>query len=179
MIPITLRAMADADAPVVAALHAASWRSAYRGILSDHYLDHRADVDRNEVWRQRLGAPSESRFGVVAQQGETVVGFVYVVAHADPAWGTLIDNLHVAPQVRSAGIGRRLLAAAASGMAARGWDRRVHLWVFDANARARAFYGRLGGREVETIMKDTPDGVAAKGWRVAWSDIGQLQPAVE
>ena len=179
MIPITLRAMADADAPVVAALHAASWRSAYRGILSDHFLDHLADADRDAVWRQRLGAPAESRFGVVAQQGDAAVGFVYVVAHADPTWGTLIDNLHVSPQARSAGIGARLLAAAADGMSLRGWDRRVHLWVYDGNVRARGFYVRMRGREVETIMKATPDGVAARSWRVAWRDLDELRPPAE
>jgi len=32
--PVTFR-----DAEVVAALHAASWRDAYRGILTDAYLD--------------------------------------------------------------------------------------------------------------------------------------------
>lgn len=171
--------MTTADAPVVAALHAASWRSAYRGILTDHYLDHLADGDRATVWQQRLGAPDDSRFGVIAQHDEVAVGFVYVISHADPPWGNLIDNLHVSPQVRSTGIGPRLLAAAASGMQARGWDRRVHLWVYDANVRARGFYARMRGREVETIMKETPEGVTAKEWRVAWSDLAQLLPPVE
>ncbi len=171
--------MTPADAAAVAALHAASWRSAYRGILSDRYLDERAEADRSAFWLERLGAPDASRFGVVAQQGETAVGFVYVVAHADPTWGTLIDSLHVSPQARSAGIGARLLAAAARGMSARGWDRRVHLWVYDANVRARAFYARMRGREVETIMKATPDGVTARSWRVAWRDLDELLPPAE
>ncbi len=179
MIPIALRPMTGADALVVAALHATSWRSAYRGILPDHYLDEHADADRSTVWLERLRAPDASRFGVVAQQGEMAVGFVYVVANADPTWGTLIDNLHVSAPARSAGLGARLLAAAASGIDARAWDRRVHLWVYDANVRARAFYARMRGREVETIMKATPDGVAAKSWRVAWRDLDELLPPAE
>ena len=174
MIPIEFRPMIAADAPVVAALHADSWRSAYRGILSDDYLDHLADADRRAVWSQRLPAADDGRFGIVAWDGITAVGFVYVIVDADPTWGTLIDNLHVAPHVRSAGIGPRLLAAAGGGVQARGWDRRVHLWVYDANVRARAFYARMCGREVETIMKATPDGVAAREWRVAWDDVAQL-----
>ena len=35
---LTLRAMTAADATIVARLHAASWRTAYRGILSEEYL---------------------------------------------------------------------------------------------------------------------------------------------
>ncbi len=179
MILIELRPMTGADGPVVAALHAASWRSAYRGILSDFYLDEQAVADRSVFWLDRLSTRDSSAFGVVALQGDTAVGFVYVVAHADPMWGTLVDNLHVSPQARSAGIGARLLAAASGGMNARGWDRRVHLWVYDANVRARAFYARMGGREVETIMKATPDGVTAKSWRVAWRDLDELLPPAE
>ncbi len=179
MSPITLRPMTSADAPVVAALHAESWRSAYRGILSNHYLDQLADAERLAVWSQRLGALDDGRFGVVAQDGHAAVGFVYVIANADPTWGSLIDNLHVALPVRSGGIGPQLLAAVARGIASRGWEPRAHLWVYDANVRARAFYARMHGREVETITKATPDGVAAKEWRVAWDDVARLLPPVE
>lgn len=35
---LALRLITRADAGVVASLHAASWRTAYRGILSDKYL---------------------------------------------------------------------------------------------------------------------------------------------
>ena len=35
----SLRSMTADDVPIVAALHAASWRRAYRGILGDDYLD--------------------------------------------------------------------------------------------------------------------------------------------
>ena len=173
---LTLRAMTATDATIVARLHAASWRTAYRGILSEEYLAGDVDLEREYVWTKRLERLVALQFGVIAAFGAIPVGFVFVEGHVDPVYGNLIDNLHVSPEARSAGIGPQLLAAAANGMAERGWDRRVHLWVWNANTRARAFYARLGGREVETGMKSVADGTEAQTWRVVWDDFDALRP---
>ena len=177
MTALSVRAMTRSDAHLVAALHAASWRTAYRGILSDAYLAGEIDAERAFAWTRRLEALDDTQFGVVAYLGTVPVGFTFVFGNADPQWGCLVDNLHVATEARSAGIGPQLLAAAAAAIAERGWDRRVHLFVFDANVRARAFYARVGGVEVEMLMKPTVEGDLAKEWRVAWPDIAALMPA--
>lgn len=168
---LTLRPMVADDATIVANLHAASWRTAYRGILSDDYLAGEVVAERQYAWQKRLEVRDDSQFGVIAAIDGIAVGFVFVIGQADPAFGTLIDNLHVSPEARSAGIGPQLLAAAAAGIIERGWDTRVHLWVWDANVRARAFYARMGGRETETTMKTAPDGTEAQTWRVVWEDV--------
>ena len=46
---------ADAqDAAAIAQLHAESWRSAYRGILSDDYLDNQVQSERASLWQSRF-----------------------------------------------------------------------------------------------------------------------------
>ena len=167
---LTLRQISGDDAHIVANLHAASWRTAYRGILSDDYLAGEVQLERQYVWSKRLEVRDDSQFGILASVGALPVGFVYLMANVDPVYGTLVDNLHVVSEARSAGIGPRLLAASAARIVDRGWDARVHLWVWDANRRARAFYARLGGREIETALKSAPDGTEAQTWRVAWDD---------
>jgi ribosomal protein S18 acetylase RimI-like enzyme len=171
---LTLRPLRPGDADAVAALHATSWRSAYRGILSDAYLKEAVDADHASTWHVRLGEPRDDAFGKTAVRDGALVGFVYVTQVSDVRWGVLIDNLHVAPGARSAGIGPRLLDAAARGIDARGWGRRVHLWVHDANVRARRFYARVGGVEVEQVLKLAPDGQSLPEWRVAWTDAAVL-----
>jgi ribosomal protein S18 acetylase RimI-like enzyme len=175
MSDLTLRPLRPGDADAVAALHAASWRSAYRDILSDAYLNEAVDAERASTWRARLADPEDAAFGKAALRDDTLVGFVYVRAMLDSAWGTLIDNLHVAPGARSAGIGPKLLEAAARGIEARGWGVRVHLWVYEANVRARRFYARMGGIEVEHAIKPAPDGQQLPEWRVAWHDAAVLR----
>jgi len=172
---LSLRLMQPADGPGVAALHAASWRSVYRGILTDAFLDGPVHEDRAQVWEARLQrTDADTNFGIVAESDGVLVGFVYVIGNADPGYGTLIDNLHVDPSQRSSGLGPRLLDAAARGIAMRALDMRLHLWVFAANVRARAFYARMRGTEVEMIEKLTADGLLATEFRVAWDDAGAL-----
>lgn len=93
--PLSLRAMTPRDAAAVAALHAASWRSAYRGIFSDHFLDHEVVQERQQAWRDRLQPQaSATDWGLVAEDDTgRLVGFAYVMPHHDPDWGDYIDNL--------------------------------------------------------------------------------------
>jgi hypothetical protein len=46
---VRIRAMQAEDASTVAALHAASWRRAYRGILTHTYLDSDGDGEACEA----------------------------------------------------------------------------------------------------------------------------------
>lgn len=172
---LTFRLMRGADAPAVAALHAASWRSVYRGILSDAFLDGPVNEDRAQVWDARLQrTDADTNFGIVAESDGALAGFVYVIGNADPRYGTLIDNLHVDPSRRSSGVGPQLLDVAARGIVSHRLDMRVHLWVFAANVRARAFYTRMRGTEVEMIEQPMAECVPATEFRVAWADASSL-----
>ena len=51
--------------------------------------------------------------------------------------------IYVDPEAQRRGVGRALMAAATRGLADHGFREAV-LWVFEANAPARAFYERLG-----------------------------------
>jgi GNAT superfamily N-acetyltransferase len=146
--PLTFRPISAGDADVVASLHLASWRTAYRGILSDDYLAHHAEAERQRHWARRLETPRDQEAGSIASLDAAPVAFFYLVADADPRRGTLLDNLHVAPHARGAGLGRRLLDEAARVIAARRWPGGLHLWVFEANAGARRFYERHGAVQV-------------------------------
>ena len=152
---ITIRPIVAADAITVADLHATSWRDAYRGMLRDEYLDGDIATERRQVWTGRLGAPVDANYGFIAEAETGPVGFVYMLGGVDATWGTLIDNLHVLPGLKGRGIGRRLLEAAALETAAPFPGRRVHLFVFEANAAARRFYASVGGREVERAARRT------------------------
>jgi GNAT superfamily N-acetyltransferase len=73
----------------------------------------------------------------VADAEGRVVGFVALA-------GSLLDHLNVEPDVQGRGIGSALLELAKE-LRPDGFD----LWVFQRNAKARAFYERRGLRLVE------------------------------
>ena len=156
--PFTIRPMTPADASVVAALHAESWRTAYRGIYDDQWLDEHAGANRQAHWARRFAAPTTTEAGLVAEQDGRAVGFAYLIADDDPTRGALLDNLHLVAAARGGGLGAALLRAVAGLAIARGWPPGLHLWVFDANDGAFRFYERHGGRVVERVMYDTADG---------------------
>lgn len=174
---IAIRPIVAADAVTVADLHAVSWRSAYRGMLRNEYLDGDIATERRAVWTGRLGAPIDASYGFIAEAETGPVGFVYMLGR-DDAWGTLVDNLHVLPGLKGRGIGRRLLEAAALETRRRYPREGVHLFVFEANVAARRFYASVGGREVERAAVEPPGGGSQVHWRVVWDDADRLLASV-
>lgn len=176
MTTTTLRAMRAEDADAVAALHTTSWRSAYRGIFTDHYLDHEADAERRDAWRARLQASAPSAdWGIVAENAAgRLVGFAYVQPAHDPAWGDYLDNLHVAPDFKGAGLGRLLMGAVAERLRHDGSTRPLYLWVLEANTAARRFYERLGAELTDRQLSDPLAGQQHWVWLCVWRDPAKL-----
>src|SRR3712207_1638851 len=99
--------LAGPDAwPAVARIHALSWRSAYRGIYPDDYLDREAFDERRSYWRETLAAlnPAESAVFLAEDAGQPT-GFACIWWKANPN-GPFLDNLHVLPERKGEGIGR-------------------------------------------------------------------------
>ena len=156
----------DAIAPLVAGLHAASWKVAYRGIFADDYLDHAVDNERLLHWLRRM---PELRAGTgeifLAWLGADAAGFVCIEIGAEREWGAYVDNLHVLPDLRGQRIGTLLLARAAQWASAHG-ETQMYLWVFEANLQARHFYEREGWRAVERQIQGIPGGGECAMWRM-------------
>ncbi len=67
--------------------------------------------------------------------------------------GEEVRALCLAPAARGSGWGRRLLDGAKAA------SPRLRLWVFEANAGARAFYAREGFRELRRTAGDNEEGL--------------------
>lgn len=165
----SLRPMTPADADAVALLHATSWRSAYRGIVPDSFLDHDVFAERQAVWRERLQGPATApAFGIVAEDAAShMIGFAYVLPGHDPVCGTLVDNLHVDPAHKGGGLGRRLLQAVVRELGS-AHTQPLHLWVLDQNEAAKRFYARLGAEFIDPGMTGPFGGVSLPEWRCVW-----------
>ena len=167
-----------ADAEGIASLHATSWRFAYRGSLSDAYLDGPIEAERSAFWRGRFERPAENQFVVVAEFMGKLVGFACAYGGEDLKWGTFLDNLHVAPERHRKGIGARLMAEVASWSAASFPGQGIYLWVLESNQRARRFYERVGAEIGGRDLWTPPDGTALPKLRLVWRSAGELSAGV-
>lgn len=132
------------DADACAAVHVASWQTAYRGMLPDEYLDALRPADRLDAWRRHLATPRARGCILVAEAEDGIVGFGGFVAHPTlgDAWA-LLPQLYLAPDEIGRGTGAALVAAGLDRLRADRFEH-VELWVHPDNHRARAFYERGG-----------------------------------
>lgn len=166
---MNLRLALSSDCEPIAALHAASWRHAYRGALSDEYLSGDIMSDRLALWESRLHRPAESQYIVVACEGSALLGFACANVDDDPTWGSLLDNIHVAPAAHRRGIGRQLLNAVALHCSTVSPSAGLYLWVLQNNTNAQSFYYSHGANNVGADVWDAPGGTKVPRFRFAWS----------
>jgi GNAT superfamily N-acetyltransferase len=166
---ITYREAKKSDAHILAHIHAESWRTAYRGILNDAYLDSDIYDDRIKVWSQKLAKLDSKMHIVIAFDNKKPIGFVCIMGEYDMKFGALVDNLHVLPEWKGEGIGRILMQKAKKWVSQNSSSSKYYLWVYEANTAAIAFYEKIGGVCVEKCMKDNPGGGEAMVRRYVWA----------
>ena len=166
---MTIRPAVASDAACIASLHARSWQTAYRGILRDEFLESPVIANRLQLWRERLSdSPPHNQYIILSEHGREIHGFACAYLDADPQWGTLLDNLHVAPGQKGRGLGAQLMAIVARKVQRDGLTPALHLWVYEQNLSARRFYGRLGGIAADRVAEAAPDGGRVNAVRYAW-----------
>jgi GNAT superfamily N-acetyltransferase len=163
-----------ADAPRIAGLHAASWRRAYRGMLSDEFLDTDLESDRTRVWVDRLTTPKPKQRVVLAEISNQLAGFACAFGSEDPHLGTLLDNLHVRHDFQHQGIGAKLMTQIASWCQAEFAGEGLFLWVLESNLQARRFYEHLGATRAGEDVWQSPDGGAIPSLCYAWRSLAPL-----
>ncbi len=155
------------DAAGIARVHVATWRSTYRGLLADDFLESLSEPNYTERWKRVIG-DGFSRVFVVGEP-EGIVGFASGGREraGETGFAGELYALYVLEEAQRRGHGRELVRAVAGAL------RELQLpdmiaWVLRDNSSARAFYERLGGAYVRaqpiTIGTTTLEEVSY-GWR--------------
>jgi len=165
----TIRLAVPADAQSIAQVRVGAWRTTYRGLIPDAYLDAMTVEDSTELWGRVLSAAPNTTNTFVAEVDQRVVGFVSGLMLPEPRHGldAELTGLYIVPELHRAGIGKRLVATVAAAQRAHGATGMI-VWVIAGNKGARAFYERLGASLVveQPFTWDGMDLVeAGYGWR--------------
>ena len=136
------------DARAIAQIQFDGMRAAYRDIVAPDVLA-ALDVDRLAADRARMIPERRAQGGeiFVAAADEQPVGFASCGpprdADIDPSISVELYAIYARADRWRTGIGRALIAAVEAHSLARG-PTEQHLWVFERNERARAFYEQVG-----------------------------------
>jgi ribosomal protein S18 acetylase RimI-like enzyme len=161
---VQLRLAEPGDEPAVADIHVRSWQVAYRGLMSDEYLDGLRPEDRAIRYTfadQGPGRPSTW----LAVDGSVVCGFATVGPCADdPDGAGELYALYLDPGRWDRGVGRMLIAQARAHLVEAGFSEAV-LWVLVGNERAERFYRLDGWRSEGERRTDEVHGITVEELR--------------
>jgi ribosomal protein S18 acetylase RimI-like enzyme len=149
---IQIREAGERDAQALAWVHVESWKSTYRGLVPDSYLDSLERSARADDFRDWFKEPGD-RFLLAAfnPEGE-LAGFVSggkERENHEPGTGELYA-IYLLEEYQRQGIGRMLFSACSARLKKLGY-RRMILYSMAGNSH-RWFYASLGGTQ-ETCVK--------------------------
>jgi ribosomal protein S18 acetylase RimI-like enzyme len=134
------------DARAIAEVHVRSWRAAYRGQLTDEFLDGMTVEERLEQHRRGLEEAREDWRTWVAEDVGRIAGFA-VTGPSEDADATErtgeVYAIYLDPDRVGTGLGRELFERAVGDLRDRGFESAT-LWVLQTNERARRFYEVAG-----------------------------------
>ena len=164
---MTLRRAVPADAAAVGRIHVESWNVAYRGIMPDDVIARTDLAYRTKFWAERIADTDWPVF--VIEEGTECVAFCQMIPSRDPdddaARVGHITSLHVLPQLRGHGHGRRLMDQVLDEFRRRGFAE-VTLWVLEENRSARQFYERYGYHSDGGTRRSPTTGVPEVRYRI-------------
>jgi GNAT superfamily N-acetyltransferase len=162
---LVIREAVLGDADAIARVSAASWRSSYRGILSEEVLaaidvDKRAEK-RREILHRGVG------LHLVAEHDGELVGFCDAGPAREGAPGSgEVYAIYLLERMKRRRLGTELFGRARAWLAERELTT-TSVWVLELNVAAREFYEALGGRA--TITKQiTISGTALTEVAYVW-----------
>ncbi|MCM3742600.1 GNAT family N-acetyltransferase [Sporosarcina luteola] len=151
----------------IARVHVDSWRTTYKGIVSDSVLQNLSYEQRAENWRRGIG---KSAIYVAEDESGRIVGFATGGRERTgnyDADGELYA-IYLLNEVQGQGIGKKLTQVITQKLKEQGFKSML-VWVLERNS-SKTFYESLGGLAIDESMIDI-GGEEFKEIAYYWEDI--------
>lgn len=152
------------DAGEIANVRVTTWRSTYRGLISQDYLDKMDIAAETRNYQNGLAHMPPERIIFVAEvqpEGGPQPDRGKVVGYSNAGPARDLDSefpaelyaLYILPEYQGRGIGRSLVREAAGWLTGKGYQTMI-IYVLRENEPARKFYEAIGGRMVRELTRD-------------------------
>jgi ribosomal protein S18 acetylase RimI-like enzyme len=169
-----IRKAVKEDAKQIAVVHVDSWRTTYKGIVADEYLESLTYESKEKMW---MSIDPETVFVAENQDGQ-IAGFAGFGPERTKEYGFdgELYAIYLLKEVQGAGIGRRLVEATVNELFRKNYQSML-LWVMNANP-SKGFYERFSP---ERIAEDvyTIEGTDHQETAFGWRDLPKLAAALK
>jgi GNAT superfamily N-acetyltransferase len=168
---IEIRRANETDLAAIAGVLVATWRTTFRGLLSDSFLESMSCTEQRE--RHTRIMVKQRAIYFVAERALTseVIGFANGGPNRNPEYpyaGELYA-IYIMRDFQGRGIGKRLFCALADGLSRSGLNSMI-VWVLANNPNCR-FYECMGGRTTARRPSLIDDKTNIEEVAFIWSDL--------
>jgi len=125
------------DSPGLAYVHVHSWRTTYKGIVSENYLQSLSIEEREQKWVQILSGTHHTYVGEL-DDGK-IIGFVSFGKERSGEYEGELYAIYLLEEYQGKGIGKELLEIAATGLKEQGYNS-MWIWVLKENPSKHFYY---------------------------------------
>jgi len=146
-----IRQAREGDAQGIAHVHTESWKTTYRGIVPDDFLDHLTTESRLSQWEKNIRSGEKDQILVVAEQPDgNIVGFACGGKEREGklAYDGELYAIYLLKEVQQTGIGQRLAKQVVNYLRNLNMKSLI-IWALERNSACR-FYEKMGGTPVHT-----------------------------
>lgn len=145
-----IREATASDIDGIAYVHAESWKTTYRGLLSDEFLDQITVEGRRRLWIRNFTSPNQDEVMYVAEdEAGQIIGLANGGARKEPdGYDAELYALYLLKEHQGKGIGKQLIRSVALNLLEKNYNSFM-TWVVAGNP-AIHFYHRMGGESVTT-----------------------------
>lgn len=143
------------DTAGIAKVHVDSWRTTYKNIVPDEFLERMSYEERENMWKRALSiAGSKQCIYVVENNQDKIVGFASGGKERSgnyPEFDGELYAIYLLAEVQGKGLGRRLFHCVVDGLKEKDFSSML-VWVLADNDPARAFYESFGPELIDSEM---------------------------
>ncbi len=167
-----IKRASEEDIKAVAKVYVDSWRTTYRGLVPNDYLDNLSYTDAEKKWEYFLNNENEPCIYIALNDLGKIIGFASGKSiDVEHFYGELF-SLYLLQECRGLGIGRQLVSAIAKHFKKNNIDSML-VWVMKKNKSGVGFYERLGGKEY-LRRKSEFGGMVVEDFAYGWKDVSVL-----
>jgi L-amino acid N-acyltransferase YncA len=169
-----IREAREEDAVSIAKIHVDSWRTTYRNIIANTFLEALSYDDRERYWRSLLEKQDRTSLIYVAEDDDgEMIGFACggPAREDNPTYKGEVFAIYILQEAQRRGIGRHLTTAIVQRLVQQGIESML-IWVLADNP-ARKFYEALGGQYLQEKQVEI-GGVKLREVAYGWTDIRPL-----